>query len=211
MTEWSPQTQSKASSGTLVIGITGGMASGKSTVAKMVAEQGFPHLDADQIVHQLMREDADTITAIASAFPASADGKTVDRSVLASTISHHPERLSELEAILHPRVRAAELAFIQQARNNGARAVLLDIPLLFETDAHELCDKIIVTHAALEHRKARAFSRPGMTEEKWERILARQLPDHRTHPRADIIIDTGMSEPETRMAVQDVLKMWGLL
>lgn len=195
---------------TRIIGITGGIASGKSTLAKMFQDLGFPCFNADVAVHQLLQQNAAVIAAIAAAFPASSDGKTVDRSVLAATITHHPEKLAVLEAILHPPVRECEEFFIAAARAQHVAAAVLDIPLLFETDAHTLCDYVIVADAPLAVRKARAFLRDGMSEEKWQRLLARQLPDHAAHPRADIVINTDTSEEETRAVVQALMKQWML-
>ena len=242
MTGTAPEknTDKNASSGTLVSGITGGIASGKSTVARMFAEGGIPHFDADKMVHHLLQHDRNIIAAMAAAFPealesviasearqSSARSATeeldchvanaprnddikINRATLAETITHHPEKLRILERILHPAVRAAEEAFIADAKRDGIRAVILDIPLLFETDAHLLCDKIIVTHAPLDHRKARAFTRQGMTEQKWERLLARQLTDHASHPRADSVISTDTSEEATRTLVNNIKNKWNI-
>lgn len=194
----------------LIIGVTGGIASGKSTVARMIAGRGIAHLDADRIVHHLMRQDRTTINAIAAAFPAAEAAGAIDRSTLAAQIADHPGALKTLEHILHPRVRSVEQKAIRTARRNRLRALVLDIPLLFETDAHLLCDVVIVVHAPLQHRRRRAFTRTGMTELKWQKLLARQLLDHRRHPAADHVIDTSAGKGSTRRQLNRLLREWGL-
>ncbi len=193
---------------TLVIGITGGMASGKSTVARMF--ESIPHIDADAIVHQLMRDDADTIAALAAQFPFAIKNKVIDRAALAAHISKDPTALTTLEQILHPRVRAREEEAIRAARAAGEKAIILDIPLLFETDAETMCDLVIVVHAPEELRRARAFSRAGMTEEKWHRLLNRQLPDHARLARAHHVIHTSVSMADTIAQVAALMKQLGL-
>jgi dephospho-CoA kinase len=194
---------------TLVIGITGGMASGKSTVANMF--EGISHVDADALVHQLMRDNKETITALATAFPIAVTHGNVDRAVLAGLISKDPNALATLEKILHPRVRALEQAAIHNAHAQGKKAIILDIPLLFETDADAMCDVVIVVHAPPELRRERALTRKGMTEEKWHRLLNRQLPDHERLARAHHVIHTSTSMEETRKQVAALMKQLGLI
>ncbi len=195
----------------MVIGVTGGMASGKSTVARMFAGRGIAHVDADQLVHHLMRYDRAMIDEIAAAFPAATmSGCPIDRDALAREITNNPKMLSVLESIIHPRVRGAEERAIRIARRNGLRAVILDIPLLFETDAQYLCDVIVVAHAPLPHRKRRALTRAGMTEEKWRRLLDRQLSDHVRNHAADVVISTAIGKGATRVRVKQLMKRWNL-
>ena len=186
------------------------MASGKSTVARMISGRGILHVDADKIVHHLLQHDRATIAEIAAAFPTASNKKTIDRAALAAAIGKNPDALATLEHILHPRVRAWEEAAIAHARRRRARALILDIPLLFETDAQELCDVVIVAHAPFSLRRARAFARAGMTEEKWERLIARQLTDHIRNRVADVVIPTGIGRGVTRRHVQLLMKQWGL-
>ena len=193
-----------------VIGVTGGMASGKSTVARMFARHGIRHVDADKLVHFLMVEDADTIAAIGDAFPQAVVEGSIQRSILADTISQHPEKLKTLETILHPRVRAMEVEAIAEARREEAPAIILDIPLLFESDAHLLCDVVVAVSAPVEHRRTRAFTRAGMTEEKWQKLLARQLTDDDRNARADVVIHTTTSEADTQATVDRLLQEWGI-
>jgi dephospho-CoA kinase len=194
----------------MVIGITGGMASGKSTLAHMFAGRGILHIDADQVVHRLMREDRATIAAIGGKFPKAVKDGHIDRAALAEAIGKNQKALAALEHILHPRVRAVEVGAIDRARRHRLRAVILDIPLLFETDAQVLCDVVIVAHAPLSLRRRRAFARRGMTDVKWEKLIARQLPDHLRRRAADIVIPTGLGKATTRRVVERLMRRWGL-
>ncbi len=193
-----------------IIGITGGMASGKSTVAKLIARDRYPHLDADALVHHLMATDHATIRTIGQHFPEALVGGMISRVALAQAIARDGHHLKTLESILHPRVRAAEEAAIAEARAAGKRAVILDIPLLFETGAEALCDVVVAASAPLETRKARAFARPAMTEEKWAGLIARQLSDTERNARADHVIDTGGSMEDTHNQVKALLSGWQL-
>ncbi len=196
----------------MVIGVTGGMASGKTSIAQMIARDGIRHVDADKLVHSLMNSDIVTIDLLGESFPkALTETGAIDRAVLAQIVTQDPESLKTLEAILHPRVRAAESEAILEARNAGDRAIVLDIPLLFETDAQELCDVVIVAHAPIELRRQRAFERPGMTEEKWRRLLDRQLPDEHRLSKADHVIHTSGDITQTAQQVNALMKEWGLL
>lgn len=192
-----------------VIGITGGMASGKSTLARMIAERGIPHIDADQLVHALM-ERPDIAAAIEAAFPGTTAQEKVDRKALGLAVAGNAEKLASLEAILHPAVRTAEEAAIAQAQREGASALLLDIPLLFETGADALCDVVIVAHAPETIRRARARAR-GMPEATIERLLARQWSDAQRNARGDVVIDTAADLAQTRAAIDAVLADWKLV
>ncbi len=195
----------------MVIGVTGGMASGKSTLARMIAGRGIAHLDADKIVHHLLQHDRSIAAEIAAAIPAAKGAKnTIDRAKLAAHITKHPADLRLLEAILHPHVRHVEERAIAIARANRLRALVLDIPLLFETDAQMLCDVVIVAHAPMQHRRRRAFARAGMTEEKFRRLLDRQLPDHARNHAADVVITTALGKATTRRKIHALMKEWGL-
>lgn len=194
----------------MVIGVTGGMASGKSTLARMFAGRGIAHVDADKIVHHLMQHDRAMIAEIAAAFPAAKSANGIDRATLASLLSQHPNMLGILEGIIHPRVRDVEERSINIARRNGLKAVVLDIPLLFESDAQHLCDVVLVAYAPLPYRKRRAFTRAGMTNQKWERLLSRQLNDHTRNHAADVVISTALGKAQTRRRVQQLMKQWNL-
>lgn len=194
---------------TTIIGITGGIASGKSTIARLMEGPGITHLDADKLVHRLLAEDAHTIALVSDAFPGTVRAGTVDRKALGLAVAGNAEKLAALEQLLHPRVRAAEETAIAHARETGQRAVLLDIPLLFETGAEELCDWVIAATAPLEVRRERALSR-GMPEATFARFVARQLTDDERNARADAVIDTGGTLAHTEQQVQALLKSWEL-
>lgn len=194
----------------LVIGVTGGMASGKSTLARKFVGPGIVHVDADKLVHHLLQHDRKTIAVIAAAFPTAMSHQCINRAALADHIAKHPHTLANLEAILHPRVRALEEKAILAATRNRLRAVILDVPLLFETAADELCDVVIVAHAPLTHRRRRAFARAGMNEAKWQRLMARQWPEADKKHLADIVIETSMGKAAMRRAVNTLMKEWGL-
>ncbi len=195
----------------MVIGVTGGIASGKSSIAAMFSGRGIIHVDADKLVHQLMRNDRDMIAEIIDHFPHVKEGAAISRTALAAEIAKNPQTLSILEHIIHPRVRRAELAAIQMATRNRLRAVVLDIPLMYETGADELCDVVIAAHAPTHHRKRRALGRAGMTHEKFQRLIARQWADADRNALADIVIPTTIGKAATRRFVHRLMVEWGLL
>ena len=193
-----------------VIGITGGIASGKTTVARMFANHGLDHLDADLLVHEMMRDDKEMIVAIAKVFPSSLESGQISRRALSDIVTRNPDALPTLEAIIHPRVIAAESRAIAEARASNKKGVILDIPLLFETGGDKRCDTVVVVHAPQAIARARAFSRPGMTEEKWRRLVGRQLSEQERCARADHVITTDGSEDDARRQVEALLDQWKL-
>jgi dephospho-CoA kinase len=198
----------------IIIGVTGGIASGKSSIARMFSGRGIVHVDADKLVHHLMQHDRTMIEEIANAFPSSRTthhtSSSINRASLAAHISKHPEALVTLERIIHPHVRRAELAAIQSATRNRLRAVVLDVPLMYETGADELCDVVIAAHAPVHHRRRRAFARLGMTHEKFNRLIARQWSDADRNALADIVIPTTIGKAATRRRVYRLMCEWGL-
>ncbi len=194
-----------------IIGITGGIASGKTTVAHMFAAHGFVHLDSDFIVHRLMREDKEIIADISRLFPSSLVGGEISRRVLSEIVSKDETALPKLESIIHPRVAAEESGVIEALRRKNSKGVVLDIPLLFETGAEKRCDVVIVVHVPTEVARKRAFTRPGMTEAKWDRLTRRQLDERDRCLRADHVIPTDTSEEETRRHVEALIQKWELL
>ncbi len=189
-----------------IIGITGGIASGKSTVARMFAEHGLIHFDADAVVHRLMRDDQTMIRAIAGLFPQSLEEGTISRRALSAIVAQNPKALAALESIIHPVVRRHEQSLIATAD----RSVILDIPLLFETGADAQCDVTIAVHAPLAIARERAFARPGMTEEKWQRLTHRQMDEQERCARATHVIPTEGTLEETRRHVSALIEKWGL-
>jgi dephospho-CoA kinase len=187
----------------IVLGLTGSIGMGKSTVAKMFADEGVPVFDADAAVHRLQGPEGALVEAIEAHFPGTTGPGGVNRGALAERVLGEPEKLRRLEAMVHPAVARERETFL--AANSEAPVVLLDIPLLFEAGGSEAVDKIAVVSAPPEMQRARVLARPGMTAEKFERILARQLPDEEKRGRADFVIPTGGSLEETRRAVRRIL------
>lgn len=187
----------------IALGLTGSIGMGKSTVAKMFADEGVPVFDADAAVHRLQGPEGALVAEIEAHFPGTTGPAGVDRGALAERVLGEPEQLSRLEALVHPAVARERQAFL--AANAGAPLVLLDIPLLFEAGGSGQVDKIAVVSAPPEVQRERVLARPGMTPEKFERILARQLPDAEKRARADFVIPTGGALAETRRAVRRIL------
>lgn len=186
------------------LGLTGSMATGKSTVAAMFAKRDIPIFDADKAVHDLYEGEA--VPVVAAQFPdAIIDGK-IDRKALSKLVLGDKEKLAQLEALVHPLVHQKMREFLSQNQQSGETLVILEIPLLFETGKDYPLDKIAVTFCADEIQKQRALAREGMTEEKFEAIKARQMPQIEKKQRADFLIDTGLSPVETQQVVDDVIK-----
>lgn len=187
-----------------VIGLTGSIGMGKSTVAAMFADAGVPVFDADAEVHRLQGPAGPLLDAIESAFPGttSNDGG-VDRKKLGAAVFGKSEALKQLESIVHPAVAKSREAFLNQ--NKDAAFVLLDVPLLFEAGGWTSVDSIVVVSAPAAIQRERVLGRPGMTEERFESIVAQQLPDAEKRARADFIIDTGTPLSETRAQVDHVI------
>ncbi|OAP38870.1 dephospho-CoA kinase [Sinorhizobium glycinis] len=187
----------------IIVGLTGSIGMGKSTAAQMFRELGVPVNDADEVVHDLYRGEA--VPPVEAAFPGVAKEGVIDRAELSRQLLAQPERLGELERIVHPLVRAKEKEFIARYRAAGAPFVLLDIPLLFETKAEKRVDRVVVVSCDPEAQRARVMKRPGMTAEKFAMILARQVPDSEKRARADYVIDTSDSFDVTRAQVRTIV------
>jgi dephospho-CoA kinase len=185
------------------LGLTGSIGMGKSTVARMFADEGVPVFDADAAVHRLQGPDGALVGRIEAEFPGTTGAEGVSRGALAERVLGEPEALRRLEALIHPAVAREREAFLADHRE--APVVLLDIPLLFETGGEGKVDRIVVVSAPAEVQRERVLGRPGMTEEKFERILARQLPDPEKRARADFVISTAGPLEETRRAVRRIL------
>jgi dephospho-CoA kinase len=189
----------------IVIGLTGSIGMGKSTVAKMFAEEGAPAFDSDAAVHALYARGGAAVDPVCTAFPGVVRDGAVDRALLSARVVDDADALKQLEAIVHPLVRDAQARFLLDERTAGAAAVILDIPLLFESGAPRAVDKVVVVSAPAEIQRARVLARPGMTEQKFESLLSRQVPDEEKRARADFVIDTGGALSETRAQVRAVL------
>ncbi|HET7681970.1 MAG TPA: dephospho-CoA kinase [Xanthobacteraceae bacterium] len=187
-----------------VIGLTGSIGMGKSTTARFFAEAGVPVHDADATVHLLY--DGAAAPAIEAAFPGTTAGGKVDRVKLAERVLGDKAALRQLESIVHPLVREAEVRFLAEAERKGAPVALLDIPLLFETGGQERVDAVVTVSAPAAVQRARLLERAGLTEEKLEALIANQLPDAEKRRRADFIVDSSQGFEAARAQVQEILR-----
>ena len=172
----------------IVLGLTGSIGMGKSTTASMFKDNGIAVHDADATVHKLYSGKAAPL--IESTFPGTTDDNGVDRTKLAEIVVGNEQQMKKLEAIIHPLVRAEENAFLSKAKTDGAKLVVLDIPLLFETGGNKRVDGVVVVTAPQSVQRQRVLVRQGMSEEKFAAILERQYPDDKKRQGADFIIDT---------------------
>ena len=187
----------------ITLGLTGSIGMGKSTVAAMFAAAGIPVFDADAAVHRLQGPTGRAVAAIEAAFPGTTGEGGVDRTSLAEAVLGDDAAMKRLEAIVHPAVAEEKAAFL--AEHAHAPLVVFDIPLLFETGGDRAVDKVAVVSAAAAIQRGRVLARPGMTEHKFEAILARQLPDAAKRARADFVIPTDVPLDQTRAAVAAVI------
>jgi dephospho-CoA kinase len=187
-----------------ILGLTGSIGMGKSTTAKMFADEGVPVHDADAVVHRLY--DGEAAAVIEAAFPGTTANGKVDRNKLAAHLVAHPADFKKLEALVHPRVRAAEHAFLAEAERRGTAVVVLDIPLLYETAAEARCDAVVVVSAPGDIQRERVLERGGMTDERFEAIVARQIPDAVKRERADFIVDSSKGFEHARTQVREILE-----
>ena len=187
----------------IVVGLTGSIGMGKSTTAGLFAELGVPVNDADRVVHELYCKEA--VAAIAREFPEVIRDGVVDRQILSGTLAKNPAKFKALEDIVHPLVRDKERRFLERHEAAGSDVVVLDIPLLFETGAEKRVDAVVVVSCDPEIQRTRVLKRPGMTEEKFELILSRQIPDAEKRARADFIVDTGHGVDVARERVAEII------
>lgn len=185
------------------LGLTGSIGMGKSTTAQMFRDADLPVIDSDAVVHDLYRGEA--VPLIERAFPGTTADGQVDREKLSAYLSRHPEDFKLLETIVHPLVRRKEVETIAEAEKAGADIIVLDIPLLFESGIESRVDRIVVVTCDPEIQRQRVLARPGMTEEKFRMILARQMPDVEKRRRADFIIDTGGGFDHARAEVGKIV------
>lgn len=187
-----------------VLCLTGSLGMGKTTAARYFAEAGVPVHDSDAVVHALYEGKA--VSAIEQAFPGSTSGGKVDRAKLAVMVLNDRAALARLEAIVHPLVSESTDEFLADAKAKGVSVVVLDVPLLFETDTHRRCDATVVVSAPAQIQRQRVLERPGMTEEKFSAILSKQLPDAEKRRRADFIVDSSKDYDHARAQVRDILR-----
>lgn len=191
----------------LRIALTGSIGMGKTETAKIFARRGIPLYDADAAVRDLYSEGGAAVAPIARAFPRAVMQGAVNRNILSEIVTADPGALDRLEAIVHPLVRARREAFLAEAARQKAPFVVLDIPLLFETGSEKDVDLVIVVSAPAALQRERVLSRPGMTEEKFAAILARQVPDAEKRAKADFVVDTGKGIEQAAAQVEAIIGM----
>jgi dephospho-CoA kinase len=187
----------------LILGLTGSIGMGKSTTAKLFAEAGVPVYDADAAVHQLYEGEA--APAIEAAFPGTTAAGKVDRAKLSAHVVHDPAAMRRLEEIVHPMLGASRQKFFDDAEAAGVPVVVVDVPLLFETGGEKRVDAVVVVTTSPELQRERVLARGMMDEEKFDSILARQLPDGEKRKRADFVVDTSHGLDPVRARIRDIL------
>jgi dephospho-CoA kinase len=188
----------------LILGLTGSIGMGKSTTAKFFREAGVPVHDSDAAVHRLYEGEA--VAPVEAAFPGTVTDGRVDRAKLSGKLIGNPDAIKRLEAIVHPLVRAVSQRFMQAQAGRGARAIVLDVPLLFETGGEKNVDAVVVVSAPADVQRARVLSRPGMTVERLDALLARQMPDAEKRARAHFVVDSSRSFDSARAQVRGIVR-----
>jgi len=191
----------------IVIGLTGSIGMGKSTIARQCALLGAKTLNSDDVVHSLMQPGGRAFSAVAAAFPAAAVGGKIDRKKLGEIVFADEKKLKTLEAILHPLVRNEEEKFAMGMKRKGARVVVFDIPLLFETGGNRRMHATLVATAPAFIQAQRVLSRPTMTREKFAAIVKKQMPDREKRKRADFIVHTGLGFAASMRQIKLMFKM----
>jgi dephospho-CoA kinase len=187
----------------LRLGLTGSIGMGKSTTAQMFRDEGLEVIDSDAVVHDLYRGEA--VAAIERAFAGTTVDGVVDRAKLSAHLAANPQDFKLLEAIVHPLVRKREVDTMSRVQAQGADIIVLDVPLLFESKTEARVDKVVVVTCDPDIQRQRVLGRPGMTEEKFNMILSRQMPDVEKRRRADFIIDTGKGLDHARSEVRRIV------
>lgn len=187
----------------LILGLTGSIGMGKSTTAKLFAEAGVPVYDADAAVHQLYEGEAAPL--IEAAFPGTTTSGKVDRAKLSARVVHDQAAMRRLEEIVHPMLGASRQKFFNEAEAAGAPVVVVDVPLLFETGGEKRVDAVVVVTTSPELQRERVLARGTMDEEKFNSILARQMPDVEKRKRADFVVDTSHGLDPVRARIRDIL------
>jgi dephospho-CoA kinase len=187
-----------------ILGLTGSIGMGKSTTAAFFREAGVPVLDSDAAVHRLYEGEA--VSAVEAAFPGTAVDGRIDRARLAGRLVGDPEAIRRLEAIVHPLVRAASQRFLDREAARGAPIVVLDIPLLFETGGERRVDAVVVVSAPADVQRTRVLGRPGMTADRLDMLLSRQIPDAEKRARAHFVVDSSRGFDSAREQVHGILR-----
>ncbi len=189
----------------MIIGLTGSIGTGKSTAAKILKSMGLPVHNADHAVHAALAKGGSSVRSVARLFPSTLKGGSIDRQALGRAVFNNPEGLKRLEKILHPVVAKSEQAFVSAAYRRGKKAVVLEIPLLFEIGAERWCDVTICMTAPRPIQQKRVMQRTGMTLAKFKAILKQQMPNREKCRRADFVINSGKGLADTKRQIK---KMW---
>lgn len=189
----------------LVVGLTGGMGAGKTSVARLFRRAGWPVFDADRAVHRLQARGGAAVPAIAGIWPQAVRDGAVDRMALRHAVIGKPDCIAALEAIVHPLVRKARRDFIARMRRRGVRYCVLDIPLLFETGAEQDCNCVVVVTAPLAVRMQRVMRRRSLSADQARALLARQMNDRERVRRADHVLRNGLSRGHTALQMKRLI------
>lgn len=189
----------------IVLGLTGSIAMGKTTVARQFEACGVPVCNSDTLVHMLMGEGGEAVEAVGELFPKARKGNHIDRALLGAEVFGNNTKMKQLEAVLHPLVSKHEERFIRWARVHKHKVVVLDIPLLFETGRETRCDYTVVVTAPSFLQKARALTRRNMTEERFKTILKLQMKNSEKIKRADFVVFTGLGKSLSLKMVRNIL------
>ena len=188
-----------------LIGLTGSIGMGKSLTASLFQKQGVPVYDADAAVHALYEKDGAAVAPIGALVPEAVVDGTVDRAILGAHVLKDAEKLKALEAIVHPLAGQAQMAFLLDNEAAGTKAAVLDIPLLLEGGGEKFVDSVVVVSAPYELQRQRVLARPGMSEERFADILAKQVPDAEKRKRAEFIVDSSISVEDAEAQVRAIL------
>ena len=191
----------------VILGLTGSIGMGKSTAAAMLRRMGVPVCDSDALVHRMTARGGEAVADVERAFPGVAKDGAVDRKVLGARVFADPAALKRLEAILHPRVFAAQDAFLKRCAARGEKVVVLDVPLLFESGTALRCDATIVVTCPEFLQEQRVLSRRGMTRARLDEVRARQMPDREKRRRADFVVQTGLSRRHTLQRLGEIVTL----
>ena len=190
-----------------ILGLTGSIGMGKTVAAGDFVRLGVPVHDSDATVHDLMSKGGDAVTEVADAFPGVLAKGAIDRGLLGKHVFGDDVALKRLEEILHPKVREREFAFLGWHARQRTSAIVLDVPLLFETGGQKRCDVVAVVSAPYREQRRRVLSRPGMTEERLAQVLAYQMPDIKKRQFADYIIHTGLGRMHSLQAIRQIITL----
>ena len=191
----------------IILGLTGSIGMGKTMASDCFRRMGIPVHNADRAVHAMMCEGGEAVRAMAEMFPAAVRRGNVDRQIIAKEVFADAKALNRIEELLHPLVRLRERNFLSYCARQGRGAVILDVPLLFETRGEERCDGVITVSAPAFVQHQRVISRPGMTLERLRSILARQVPDAEKRKRSDFIVLTGLSRHFSLIQIQKIVRL----